>query len=48
MVRALRALGYVVARQKGSHTRVTTQQNGENHEVIPVIADQERDSRGDS
>jgi predicted RNA binding protein YcfA (HicA-like mRNA interferase family) len=24
-----------VTRQKGSHTRVATQQDGENHEVIP-------------
>ena len=35
LVAALRALGYTVTRQKGSHIRVTTQQNGENHEVIP-------------
>lgn len=32
---ALRALGYEVTRQKGSHIRVTTQRDGENHEVIP-------------
>jgi predicted RNA binding protein YcfA (HicA-like mRNA interferase family) len=31
----LRVLGYAVTRQKGSHTRLTTQQDGENHEVIP-------------
>ena len=28
-------LGYAVTRQKGSHIRMTTQQDGENHEVIP-------------
>ena len=35
LVKALRVLGYVVDRQKGSHIRVTTQQGGENHEVVP-------------
>ena len=35
LARALRVLGYAVTRQKGSNTRVTTQQDGENHEVIP-------------
>ncbi|MEI6712977.1 MAG: type II toxin-antitoxin system HicA family toxin [Verrucomicrobiota bacterium] len=35
LVKALRVLGYVVDRQKGSHIRVTTQQDGENHEAIP-------------
>jgi predicted RNA binding protein YcfA (HicA-like mRNA interferase family) len=35
LVTALRVLGYAVIRQKGSHIRVTTQQDGENHEVIP-------------
>jgi predicted RNA binding protein YcfA (HicA-like mRNA interferase family) len=35
LVKALRALGYTVDRQKGSHVRVTTQRNGEHHEVIP-------------
>jgi predicted RNA binding protein YcfA (HicA-like mRNA interferase family) len=35
LVKALRKLGYEVSRQKGSHIRVTTQQNGEHHEVIP-------------
>ncbi|MBX7120921.1 MAG: type II toxin-antitoxin system HicA family toxin [Opitutaceae bacterium] len=35
LVKALRVLGYVVDRQRGSHTRVTTQRDGENHEVIP-------------
>jgi predicted RNA binding protein YcfA (HicA-like mRNA interferase family) len=35
LVNALRALGYTVSRQKGSHVRVTTQQGGEHHEVVP-------------
>jgi predicted RNA binding protein YcfA (HicA-like mRNA interferase family) len=36
LARALNVLGYQVTRQKGSHIRVTTQRNGENHEVIPA------------
>lgn len=35
LVKALGALGYEITRQKGSHLRVTTQLDGENHEVIP-------------
>ena len=35
LVKALRVLGYTVDRQSGSHIRVTTQQDGENHEVVP-------------
>lgn len=35
LAKALRVLGYVVDRQKGSHIRVTTQHGGENHEVVP-------------
>ena len=35
LVKALRVLGYVAARQKGSHLCLTTQRDGENHEVIP-------------
>ncbi len=35
LVKALRVLGYAVDRQKGSHIRITTQQDGENHEVVP-------------
>jgi len=35
LVKALRKLGYEVTRQKGSHIKVTTQQNGEHHEVVP-------------
>jgi predicted RNA binding protein YcfA (HicA-like mRNA interferase family) len=34
-VKALAVLDYGVTRQKGSHIRVTTQRDGENHEVIP-------------
>jgi predicted RNA binding protein YcfA (HicA-like mRNA interferase family) len=35
LAKALHLLGYEITRQKGSHIRVTTQQGGENHEVIP-------------
>ena len=35
LVKALRVLGYAVNRQKGSHIRITTQMDGENHEVVP-------------
>ena len=35
LVKALSVLGYVATRQSGSHIRVTTQRDGENHEVIP-------------
>jgi len=35
LIRALRLLGYEVDRQKGSHIRITTQVDGENHEVVP-------------
>ena len=35
LAKALHVLGYEMTRQKGSHIRVTTQQGGENHEVIP-------------
>ena len=35
LVKALAVLGYQATRQTGSHIRVTTQRNGENHEVIP-------------
>ena len=33
--RALRRFGYEATRQTGSHVRVTTQVNGEHHEVVP-------------
>ncbi len=35
LAKALRKLGYAVTRQHGSHLRITTQQGGEHHEVIP-------------
>jgi predicted RNA binding protein YcfA (HicA-like mRNA interferase family) len=35
LVKALAVLGYEPTRQKGSHIRVTTQRDGESHEVIP-------------
>jgi predicted RNA binding protein YcfA (HicA-like mRNA interferase family) len=35
LIKALRKLGYTNPRQKGSHIRVTTKENGEHHEVIP-------------
>jgi predicted RNA binding protein YcfA (HicA-like mRNA interferase family) len=35
LAKALRKLGYIITRQTGSHLRVTTQENGEHHEVIP-------------
>lgn len=36
LARALSVLGYEITRQKGSHIRVTTRRDGENHEVIPA------------
>ena len=36
LVAALRRLGYQRVRQRGSHIRVTTQEGGEHHEVIPL------------
>ena len=36
LVAALRRMGYERVRQRGSHVRVTTQQGGEHHEVIPL------------
>jgi predicted RNA binding protein YcfA (HicA-like mRNA interferase family) len=35
LARALHALGYTVTRQRGSHMRLTTQERGEHHEVVP-------------
>lgn len=35
LVHALSVLGYRPTRQTGSHVRVTTEMNGEHHEVIP-------------
>ncbi len=36
LVAALRRLGYERIRQRGSHVRITTQECGEHHEVIPL------------
>ena len=36
LLTALRILGYEPTRQRGSHVRVTTQRNGEHHEVVPL------------
>ena len=36
LVAALRRLGYEAVRRRGSHVRVTTQRNGEHHEVVPM------------
>ena len=36
LVTALRRLGYEKVRQCGSHVRITTQEGGEHHEVIPL------------
>ena len=35
LAKALCGLGYEITRQTGSHIRVTTQRDGENHEVVP-------------
>ena len=35
LIKALEVFGYQATRQKGSHIRITTQRDGENHEVIP-------------
>ena len=35
LLSSLRRLGYEAVRQRGSHVRVTTQVNGEHHEVVP-------------
>lgn len=35
LVKALRRLDYAVTRQTGSHVRLTTQRDGEHHEVVP-------------
>ena len=35
LVKSLAVLGYVVTRQKGSHIRLTTPQQGEHHLTIP-------------
>jgi predicted RNA binding protein YcfA (HicA-like mRNA interferase family) len=35
LIKTLGKRGYAVTRQKGSHLRLTTQQNGEHHVTIP-------------
>ena len=35
LTKALSVFGYTITRQKGSHIRITTQLDGEHHEVIP-------------
>jgi len=35
LAKSLRAFGYEITRQTGSHLRVTTQQHGEHHVTIP-------------
>ncbi|MEP6483622.1 MAG: type II toxin-antitoxin system HicA family toxin [Rudaea sp.] len=35
LAKSLRTLGYSVTRQSGSHLRLTTELNGQHHEVIP-------------
>ena len=35
MVKALRAFGYEISRQTGSHIRMTTAENGTHHITIP-------------
>ncbi len=35
LAKALKKLGYAVTRQKSSHIRMTTQQNGEHHVTVP-------------
>ena len=36
LVAALGRLGYEKVRQRGSHLRITTQERGEHHEVVPL------------
>ena len=36
LVAALRRMGYEKVRQRGSHVRITTQEGGEHHDVIPL------------
>jgi len=35
LIKKLEILGYSITRQTGSHIRVSTKVNGENHETIP-------------
>ena len=36
LVKGLQKLGYIIVRQKGSHVRLTTMQNGIHHVTIPL------------
>ena len=37
LIKALnKHLGYLPTRQRGSHIRITTQRDGENHEAVPL------------
>ena len=36
LVVSLQRLGYKAVRRRGSHVRITTQVDGEHHEVIPI------------
>lgn len=36
LVAALSKVGYAITRQKGSHVRLTTNQNGEHHITVPL------------
>lgn len=36
LVVSLQRLGYEAVRRRGSHVRITTQVDGEHHEVIPM------------
>jgi predicted RNA binding protein YcfA (HicA-like mRNA interferase family) len=38
LARALRAFGYQITRQTGSHLRLTTQEKGEHHLTVPAHA----------
>jgi len=35
LIKALAGRGYLISRQKGSHIRLTTQENGEHHVTVP-------------
>jgi predicted RNA binding protein YcfA (HicA-like mRNA interferase family) len=35
LIKLLKAFGYQITRQKGSHIRITTTENGEHHITIP-------------
>ena len=37
LIKLLQKFGYNISRQKGSHIRLTTLQEGEHHITIPII-----------